>query len=429
MMTVEDGTSTSTAEAQELVEVTSYAEVAEALRSSNALAVDVDALSMPIRGGTVLRIDGEAHRKRRRLLNRLVFRGGHELFRERVLSPTVERGLREILDRPDADGLARADLVAFATRALTELVAAMIGLEPARSREAAEELFRIQADLDEFPRFKTQLRGAAPLSPGDEERIARAQERLERGKREFVERFYGPALAERRRLLARHEAGEIPEAELPNDFLTLVAAHADPSFDADPDLPVREAIIDLLHAGTGTSVGAIVHTVDELERWLTDHPEDRERRADPRFLVGAVNEVLRLHAANPAEIRRAVEDVTLSGGSVIPKGRYAALRIGLANRDTSVFGPDADRFDPHRVVPAGLYAYGLAFGSGPHMCYGLPLAYGNDGVDGNLVYVTKALFEAGVRPDPERAPSYRSAVAHADLRGFETYPVAFARTG
>ncbi len=101
---------------------------------------------------------------------------------------------------------------------------------------------------------------------------------------------------------ARSEAGEIPEADLPNDFLTIAASHADPSFDADPDLPVREAIIDLLHAGTGTSVGAIVHTVDELERWLGDHPEDRERRTDLAFLVGAVDEVLRLHAANPAEI-------------------------------------------------------------------------------------------------------------------------------
>ena len=419
----------SPSETQELVEVTSYAEVAEALRESNALAVDVDALSMPIRGGTVLRIDGDAHRKRRRVLNRLVFRGGHEHFRESVLGPTVARDLREILDGPDADGAARADLVAFATRALTELVAAMIGLEPARSREAAEELFRLQADLDEFPRFKTQLRGAAPLSLGDEERLARAHARLANGKREFVERFFGPALAERRRLFARYEAGEIREADLPNDFLTIVASHADPSFDADPDLPVREAIIDLLHAGTGTSVGAIVHTVDELERWLAGHPEDRERRTDPGFLVGAVNEVLRLHAANPAEIRRAVEDVTLSGGTVIPKGRFAALRIGLANRDTSVFGADADRFDPHRIVPAGLYPYGLAFGSGPHMCYGLPLAHGNDGIDGNLVYVTKALYEAGMRPDPAHAPTFHPGIAHADLRGFESYPIAFARTG
>ncbi len=406
----------------ELVEVTRYAEVAEALRSPR-LAVALDERSVPIRGGTVLRIDGDAHTKRRRLLNRLVFRGGHQRFREQALRPATLRELAAIRARRDADGTARTDLVAFCTRVLTEQVAAMIGLAGPRLRDDIEDLFRLQSDLEAFPRFKTQLLAATPLEPGDEERIEAALARLRAAKREFTERWFEPALAERVELIRRHEAGEIGEDAVPLDLLTLVAAHADPAFEADPDLPVRHAIIDFLHAGTGTSVGAVAHAVNELERWWREHPEDRALRTDPRFLSAAVYETLRLHAANPAEIRRATEDVTLSGGTHVAAGQYAALRTGFANRDPTVFGQDADRFDPRRVLPPGVAGYGLAFGAGPHMCYGLPLAIGDEGVDGNLVLLLRSLYEAGMEPDPDDSPSYRPGVAYADLRNFDRYPI------
>ena len=411
----------------ELVEVTSYAEVAEALRHPK-LAVALDERSVPIRGGTVLRIDGEAHTKRRRLLNRLVFRGGHQRFRAEVLRPAIERELGAARARCGDDGLARMDLVAFCFRVLTELVAAMIGLERERIGAELEELFRLQSELDAFPRLKTQLLGAAPLAPGEEAVVEDALARLTRAKREFSERWFAPALDSRRDLLRRHDAGEMAGEAIPDDLLTLVASHADPAFETDPDLPVRHAIIDFLHAGTGTSVGAVVHTANELERWWSDHREDRVLATDPAFLSAAVYETLRLHAANPAEIRRATEDVTLAAGTHIGAGRFAALRTGLADRDAAVFGADADRFDPHRALPPGIPRYGLAFGAGPHMCYGLPLAIGDDGVDGNLVLLLRSLYEAGMEPDPDGSPAYRSGVAYADLRNFDRYPVRLRRS-
>ncbi len=406
----------------ELVEVTRYAEVAEALRHPK-LAVALDDRSVPVRGGTVLRIDGEAHTKRRRLLNRLVFRGGHQRFRAEVLRPAIERELGAIRSRRGTDGFAHADLVAFCFRVLTELVAAMVGLDREQIRAELEDLIRLQGELDAFPRFKTQLLGAAQLEPGDEERVEAALARLREAKREFADRWFGPALEERRDLIRRREAGDATDAAVPNDLLTLVAAHADPAFDADPDLPVRHAIIDFLHAGTGTSVGAVAHTANELERWWRAHPEDRDKRCDPGFLSGAVYETLRLHAANPAEIRRATDDVTLSAGTRIAAGHYAALRTGVADRDTSVWGPDADRFDPHRVPPPGIAGYGLAFGAGPHMCYGLPLAIGDEGVDGNIVLLLRSLYEACMEPDPSDPPTYRPGSAYADLRNFDRYPI------
>ena len=307
------------------------------------------------------------------------------------------------------------------------MIAAMIGLDQTGTAEGVEELVRVQARIEEFFDLKTQLKGAAPPLPGGEIGLKKALTNLEAGKREFVERFYRPSLATHQRLFARDRAGEIHERELPNDFLMLVASHADPSYDEDPDLPVREAIADLLHAGTGTTVGAVVHTVDELDRWFADHPDDRERRIDPYFLDGAVNEVLRLHSANPAEVRQALEDVQLSSGTVIKAGQYAALRTGIANRDRSVFGPDAVRFDPHRHVPTGVYRHGLAFGSGPHMCLGMLLALGNEGIDGTVVYLLSSLYRAGMEKDPARPARYRPAIAHADLKSFNNYPVLFVR--
>jgi cytochrome P450 len=146
----------------DVVEVTSYSEVVEALRASTKLAVVMDQESEPIRGGTVLRVDGAPHTTRRRLLNRLVFREGHTRLRESVLRPGLERDLTLLLARPDPDGLVRADLVVLATRVLVELVAAMIGLDEARTPAGLDALVRLHGELVAFPRLQTQLRAAAP---------------------------------------------------------------------------------------------------------------------------------------------------------------------------------------------------------------------------------------------------------------------------
>jgi cytochrome P450 len=409
----------------DLVEVTTYAEVVEALRASTKLAVVMDEESEPVRGGTVLRVDGEVHAKRRRLLNRLVFRDEHARLREQVLRPALERELARLRAEPDADGVVRADLIPFGTRVLVELVGAMIGLDAAKTTAGLDDLVRLHGELVAFPRLQTQLRAAAPPLPDGAAGLRRAIDRHEAAKREFTERFYRPALERRQALVERQVRGELTVEELPNDFLTLIAAHADPRLDDEPDLAIRHAIVDLMHAGTGTTVGALVRAIDELDRYFRAHPEERPARTDPAFLTRAVEESLRLHAANPAEIRRAVTDVTLSGGTHIRAGQLVALRTGSANRDRAVFGEDAERFDPHRSVPPAVYPYGVAFGSGPHMCYGIPLVMGNDGPDGNLVCLVKRLLEAGIRPDPDRPARNRPTVAHADLKTIDAYPVVF----
>lgn len=414
---------------EELVEVTSYAEVTEAFRAAAALGVVTDDEHVPVRGGTVLRIDGSDHLRRRRALNALVLRDEHARLRSATLVPAVDRGIRALGAAPDPDGYARADLVALSMRWLVELVATMIGIDAAATDEGVDELVRLQHELEEFPRLQTQLRAAAPPTPGGAATVRHALERFERAKREFAQRFYQPSLERRLALVERSRSGEVDPATMPVDYLTIVARAADARLAEDVDLALREAIVDLLHAGTGTTAGAVAHMIDELARHVAADPGDAARLDDPEFLAAAASETLRLHVANPAEVRRAREDLTLSGGTLIRAGQLAALRTGIANRDPAVFGPDVDLFDPRRRVAPGVNPYGVAFGAGPHMCYGLPLAIGNRVADGNIVAIVSRCLAAGIEPDPDRPSQPRPGFAHADLRGFEHYWVRVRATG
>jgi cytochrome P450 len=116
------------------------------------------------------------------------------------------------------------------------------------------------------------------------------------------------------------------------------------------------------------------------------------------------------------------KDVTLSSGRRLEAGQMIAIRAGEAARDPSIFGEDADRFNPRRQVVPGVYPFGLAFASGRHMCFGLPLVVGSGGVDGMLVHTLKALYGAGMRADSEREPRLVDGLAQDR---FDSFPVAF----
>jgi hypothetical protein len=100
------------------------------------------------------------------------------------------------------------------------------------------------------------------------------------------------------------------------------------------------------------------------------------------------------------------------------------LDTRLTGRDTSVYGPDANHFNPRRKAPEGFYPFGLAFGSGDHMCQGLPIVLGVEGIDGTLLLVLQTLYASGLSRDRMRAPS---KVPIRD--SYEYYPVMLKSTG
>jgi cytochrome P450 len=101
---------------------------------------------------------------------------------------------------------------------------------------------------------------------------------------------------------------------------------------------------------------------------LLDHPDaQRELRADPSLVPGAVEEMLRWWTPVMVFRRTATRDVDL-GGTAVRAGDKVVVSFIAANRDPAVFDRPAG-FDIRRSPNNH-----LVFGHGPHFCLGAHLA-------------------------------------------------------
>jgi cytochrome P450 len=297
---------------------------------------------------------------------------------------------------------------------LLQIAAGIIGLDGVDTEARTALLAGYQRALDQGFVVKWSTRDHAAV----------IREGLE-AKRGFARDFLGPARARRQELVDAHRAGRLDRGDLPTDLLTLLLLHWDPSW--DDDLPVREAI-QYMAASIGTSTSALVSAVDELDGWLRDHPEDRAKLDNPRFLRRVSNETLRLRPTFPAMIRGALRDVTLASGRPVRRGERFVIPNDAINRDPAIFGPDADRFNPYRAVPPGVHDYGLAFGVGPKNCIGKGLVTTvPEAADGELqrmmVQVLRALHRHGIVVDRAAVP-VRTATTGEQ---YDVFPVRFER--
>ena len=175
------------------------------------------------------------------------------------------------------------------------------------------------------------------------------------------------------------------------------------------ELRVRETM-NFLNAGLKTTAVGVAHAIDEYSRWPGRQPD---HESDNEYVRAIANEALRLRPPAPFILRQAVSEVTLSTGRTIGAGELVAILVDPANRDTEVFGDDAAEFRPNRrfELPRLVPHFGLAFGAGPHVCLGKSLVTATGGTPADntdaqriLVRILKALFAAGVEPDPAGAP-------------------------
>lgn len=314
-------------------------------------------------GETLLTLDHDAHFTRRRLLSRLMKRATLTEFEHKVLDPTVEVAIAACSETRTSDGLASTDLVRFGRTIFLRLAGATIGLDDVGSQWTTDLLARYLDPLIEGTTIEWSNRP-------HEEVLVQGLE----AKAGFLEDLIDPAISQREALIEECLAGRMEEVELPVDLLTILLLHVDVS--ELRNALEKESVLFLV-ASTLNNAATITHAVDELSKWVVDHPEDWERRNDDSFLSALVNEVLRFQAVTPALHRRATEAITLkSTGRIVNPGDVFALDIGAANHDPTVWGEDAGRFNPHRAVPPGEKGYGLAFGSGVHVCIGRPLVLG-----------------------------------------------------
>ncbi len=392
--------------------VTSYAEAEEIIKSPDFRAGRLETESLPFRGDVLIELDGAEHRPRRQLEGSLFSRAAIRHYEAEVLDATIQRILFDAAGDRGPDGVVRANLVQLASHLFLQIAATIIGLDGVGTRERTEMLNRYFVRLDNAIVVKWSTRDHADV----------ITEGLET-KQNFIRDFVAPSLARRRALVAAYQAGSGGRQDLPADLFTLMLLH--PSQDWDADLIHREAIL-YLSASIGSSTAALTFAVDELDRWLQDHPRDRARLNDAPYLRRIVNESLRLRATFPAMIRWAARDTTLTSGRRIAAGARVALVNDAINRDRAVFGADADQFNPWRDMPAGVHGYGLAFGTGSKSCIGKALITtveesADSELDRALVKILKAFHRAGLVVERdrgvERAPT-------AEVR-FTVFPVRF----
>lgn len=159
-------------------------------------------------------------------------------------------------------------------------------------------------------------------------------------------------IAERRRAPREDVLSRLALAELDGVRLT------------DPELGVF--CLTLLVAGNETTRNLIAGGMHAL---LAHRAQWEALCEDPAGLPNAVEEMLRFVSPIQNFARRVEHDTELSGKK-LRAGEYVALLYGSANRDESVFGPDAYAFDVRRAN-AGRH---VAFGFGEHLCLGASLA-------------------------------------------------------
>ncbi|MCW0214421.1 MAG: cytochrome P450 [Pseudonocardia sp.] len=392
-----------------------YAEVRDAYRQHDLEQALYDAGGV-VMADCLLVLHGGEHRRRRRVENRLFRRGTFRYWERTFLHDVV----RDTLAPFHAAG--RADLLEIGYRTIMNLTAMVAGVDqPTGSVEETDALYRFAKKFSE---------GATLVHTTRDPEVVRAE--VQDALDDFDRIFLQPSVARRRALLARLDAGEITEDDLPRDVLTALLRNRD-ELGVDDDVLRRECAF-YLQAGSHSTADAFSHAADDFFTWARSDPAAAEKaRHDRALLQRCVYETLRLHPASPVAQRRALAPITLRGGTEIPEGSFVVLDIAGANRDGRIFDrPEV--YDPFREVPADVPRWGHAFGGGMHACIGTELAGGvptpdrpspeqaHEQVLGTVTLMLDALLAAGAHPDPD-APPQRDPDSARDH--FASYPVLF----
>jgi cytochrome P450 len=172
------------------------------------------------------------------------------------------------------------------------------------------------------------------------------------GPLEYMATFFVRYLEERRANPVGDILSELANATYPNG--------------KTPDLmEVVRLSTFLFGAGQDTSANLLANCI----RYIVDTPGlQEELRADRSLIPGLIEEVLRLEGSSKATFRVARRPIQLAGVEV-PAGKRVMVALAAANRDPRRW-PDPTAFELDRPK----IKEHLAFGRGPHVCAGAPLA-------------------------------------------------------
>ncbi len=363
---------------------------------------------------TLLTLHGERHRKRR-LLEFRVFRKDFFHWYERTVFPQT---LLQSMAPDIAAG--RSELIDLGYRVTMNLTADFAGIDrPEKSTEETTRLLRLVSTFSEGATLVHSTR------PKDEVRTE-----VRRAIADFGPQFLDHSIARRRALLARLDAGEIGEEDLPRDVLTVILQMGDPQ-EFTPDVLSRE-IAFYLQAGAHSTANSTIHAFHDIYSWAEEEPSRWDQlRSDPVFFQRAVHESLRLHPASPVAWRRTTCPMHLDGAGDLDEGEMVEFRLAESNRNRTIYGDDADIFNPHRSIPAPHLPFGHTFGTGGHTCLGRDLDGGGvpkNGADprthqyGTITFFLRDLFSRGARQDHDDPPQMATYTARPN---WGHYPIIF----
>jgi cytochrome P450 len=314
---------------------------------------------IPLLGDGLLTIDGEFHRRSRRIML-------PAFHRERVAAAlaTIESEIeRAVAQWRPGD---RIDVYAWARElALRVAMRALFGLDPERRPADLDPAREFERALGYYGReyWMQVLRG--PRTPWAA--LTDARRRLDR-----------LIFAEIGRRRAAGERGE--------DLLSLLLDATDEDGGRLSDVHVRDQVMTLLFAGHDTTTATVAFLFYELAR----RPDVADAIAAELHALGrppgyaelmgglpqldmALDETLRLYPPAWVGPRRAVrtfefEGVTVPAGAPVNYSSYASHRLPDVWEDPHTFDPG--RFTPERraALPKGAY---VPFGAGSRQCIGM----------------------------------------------------------
>jgi cytochrome P450 len=212
---------------------------------------------------------------------------------------------------------------------------------------------------------------------------------------EAMTAYFRAAMAEQREQLRSGLLGAFMSAQVEDDKLS--------------DDEIIANVIVTMVGGQETTTNLIGNGMLSLLR----HPQELERlRADPAIVPSAVEELLRFESPSQQTARLAPEDGLL-GDKTVRKRQAVIAVMGAANRDPDRF-PDPDRLDLTRSDNRH-----VAFGWGPHFCFGAALAR----IEGQVSFETllRRLPDLALEPGPL---TWRTNLG---LRGLRALPLTFGQ--
>jgi cytochrome P450 len=335
---------------------------------------------------SILLLDGEPHRRERRLMQ-APFHGE----RMRGFAPMIAELARQELStwRGRVTTLERARHLTLEV-ILRVIFGARDDREVAGLRRAIETTLHDVRSLPRMLAMALVQRDLGPRSPWGRFRLA-------------VERFDGLLLE----TVARRQAQPVGDS-----VLDVLLEQRDEDGNLASDRHVRDQLVALLMGGHDSSAATLAWAFERLARHPAVHA--RLREGDPVYLDAVVKEVLRVRPALTIAPRLLLEPVQIAGRR-LPPGVQVAACLWLALRREDLW-PQAAAFRPERWMegPQPNPLSWIPFGGGVRRCAGAPFA------EMELREVLRVAADLTIRPvraEPERAR--RSLLVVVPERGGE----------